>query len=188
MMRWHCLQLACQWPNNKITINVRRWHWHHCTADGTWWEKIKLNNPEENNQPCRWQLEKNQCEEEGWLPGKNKKINGTIYENNLAPLHEAQVGILDAQVVMLFYFFCNMQRIKINLCAEVTAFFFIAWKKLSFAIVRDMAMCASGICVPKPRTWMLSLPQVFYFIFYFWLRDGKNYKMYFSSWKELENL
>jgi len=35
----------------------------------------------------------------------------------------AQVGILDAQVVMLFYFFRNMQRIKINLCTEVAAFF-----------------------------------------------------------------
>jgi len=35
-MRWHCLQLACQWPNNKITINVRRWHWHHCTAESIW--------------------------------------------------------------------------------------------------------------------------------------------------------
>ncbi len=28
----------------------------------------------------------------------------------------------------------------------------------------------------------------FLFIFYFWLHNGKNYKMYFSSQKELENL
>jgi len=28
----------------------------------------------------------------------------------------------------------------------------------------------------------------FLLIFYFWLRNGKNYKMYFSSRKELENL
>jgi len=27
-----------------------------------------------------------------------------------------------------------------------------------------------------------------FFIFYFWLCNGKNYKMYFSSRKELDNL
>jgi len=54
---------------------------------------------------------------------KNKKLNGNVYENKLVPLREVQVGILDAQVVMLFYFFCNMQRIEINLCAEVAEFF-----------------------------------------------------------------
>ena len=58
---------------------------------------------------------------------------------------EAQVGIMDAQVVLLFYFFCNMQRIKINLCTEVAAFFSIAWKQL--------------------LGWMLSLPQGFYIYF-----------------------
>ena len=72
----------------------------------------------------------------------------------------------------MFSFFRNMHLIKINLCAEVAAFFH-SMEKISSAIV---------------GTWMLNLPQVYLFIFYFWLRNGKNYKIYFSSRKELENL
>jgi len=84
---------------------------------------------------------------------------------------------MDAQVVLFFYFFHNMQRIKINLCAEVAAFFSYHGKKLSCAINNYMAMRASG-----------KFAAGFLFIFYFWLCNGKNYRMYFSSQKELENL
>jgi len=49
--------------------------------------------------------------------------------------------------------------------------------------------CPGNACQGLGAPWMLScFAAGIFYIFYFWLCNGKNYKMYFSSWKELENL
>ena len=73
---------------------------------------------------------------------------------------------------MLLYFFRNMHLIKINLCAEVAEFFFIAWKQNILCNHRDMdAEFATGSIY-----------------FYFWLRDGKIIKCIFPSRRRLKNI